>query len=187
VRADAFACPVCGLSAGANPDAAAATKRSGLDRRTRRIVIIGGGLVVVAAALIWFIVLRGPATSGDEFLGTWRSTSMGSIGSATVTRSGDAYEVLLTSGQTGQQARVNARLDGKSLVIAPDDFSGSGDPNAKRVEWALKLLAGDFRIALSSVGPTRLMLHLTGTSPAGQNVDERTILDEVLPSPEASP
>jgi hypothetical protein len=185
LKPGAFACGVCGLTVGASPGGKAAPKRTGLDRRTRWIVI-GGGLVVVAAALVWFFVLRGPATGGDEFLGTWRSQSMQSIGSATVTKSGDAFKVLLASGQTGQQARVSAQLDGTSLVITPGDFSGSGDPNARKLEWALKLLAGDFRIKLSPVDPSRLLLDLTGTSPAGQNVDERTVLEKATPSPAAT-
>jgi hypothetical protein len=185
LKPGAFACGVCGLTVGASPGGKAAVKRTGIGRRTRWI-LVGGGLAVAAAALVWFFVLRGPATSGDEFLGTWRSQSMQSIGSATVSGSGGDFEVLLTSGQTGQQARVTAHLDGRLLVITPGDFSGSGDPNAKKLEWALKLLAGDFRIKLSSVDASRLLLSLTGTSPAGQNVDERTILEKATPSPAAT-
>ena len=157
-------------------------RRAGLSGRTRWIVI-GGGLAVVAFALVWFFVLRGPTTSGDEFIGTWRSQSMQSIGSATVTRSGDAFDVLLSSGQTGQQARVQAHLDGDRLVMTPGDFSASGDPNAKKLEWALKLAAGDFRIELDSVDPARVVLHLTGTSPAGADVGERTVLEKATPTP----
>jgi hypothetical protein len=186
LKPGAFTCGVCGLSVGAPPGGTAAAKRSGLGPRARWIVI-GGGLVVVAAALVWFFVLRSPATSGDEFLGTWRSQSMQSIGSATVTRSGDAFAVLLTSGETAQQARVQAHLDGDRLVVKPGDFSASGDPNAGKLEWALKLLAGDFRIELSSVDPTRLLLRLSGVSPAGQSVEERTPLQKAEPSPGASP
>jgi hypothetical protein len=184
LKPGAFACGVCGLTVGAAPGGAAAAKRSGLDPRLRW-ALIGGG-VVVAAALIWFFVLRGPTTSGDEFLGTWRSASMSSIGSATVTRGGDAFDVLLTSGQTDQQARVQAHLDGDRLVMTPGDFSASGDPNATKLEWALKLLAGDFRIELSSADPSRLLLHLTGDSPAGQHVDERSILEKATPTPSAT-
>lgn len=185
LKAGAFTCGVCGLTVGASPGGRAAAKRSGLDPRVRWIVI-GGGLAVVAAALVWFFFLRGPATSGDEFLGAWRSQSMQSIGSATVSRPADGFQVVLTSGQTGEQARVLAHLDGAKLVITPGDFSGSGDPNAKRLELALKLLAGDFRIELSPLDESRLLLHLTGTSPAGQNVDERTILEKATPTPTAT-
>lgn len=181
LKPGAFACGVCGLSVGASAGAAA-TQRSGRTRRARWI-LIGGGLAVVAAALVWFFVLRGPATSGDEFVGTWRSQFMQSIGSATVTRSGDAFAVALVAGQTGEQARVPAHLDGDRLVITPGDFSDSGDANARRLSLALKLLAGDFRIEISSIGPSRTLLHLTGTSPVGQNVDERSILEKATPSP----
>jgi hypothetical protein len=186
LKPGAFTCGVCGLTVGAAPGGAAAAKRSGPDPRVRW-ALVGGGIVVVAAALIWFFVLRGPTTSGDEFLGTWRSQSMQSIGSATVTRAGDAFDVLLASGQTGQQARVQAHLDGNRLVMTPGDFSASGDPNARRLELLLKLTAGDFRIELSSAGPTRLILHLTGASPTGQDVSERTVLEKTTPSPGASP
>ncbi len=111
---------------------------------------------------------------------------MQSIGSATVTRSGDAFDVLLASGQTGQQARVQAHLDGDRLVMTPGDFSASGDPNAKKLERVLKLAAGDFRVELSSVGPTSVVLHLTGTSPAGQDVSERTVLEQATPTPSST-
>ena len=186
LKPGAFTCGVCGLTVGASPAGGVAAKRSGLDPRLRW-VLIGGGLVVVAAVLVWFLVLRGPTTSGDEFLGTWRSQSMQSIGSAAITKGGDGFDALLTSGQTGQQARVEAHLDGDRLVMTPGDFSASGDPNAKKLELLLKLTAGDFRIELSSADPTHLVLHLTGTSPAGQSVSERTVLEKATPSPGASP
>jgi hypothetical protein len=108
---------------------------------------------------------------------------MGSIGSATVSRSGDAFSVLLAATQSGQTATVPAHLDGKELVITPGDFSSSGDANAKRLGLALRLYAGDFRIALASVDPTHVLLKLTGTSPAGNSVNERNLLEKAGPSP----
>jgi hypothetical protein len=186
LKPGAFACGICGLAVGTSPGGAAAARLSGRASWVRR-ALIGGGLVAVAAALVWLFALRGPATSGDEFLGTWRSQSMQSIGSATVTRTGEDFDVLLASGQTGRQARVQAHLDGARLVMTPGDFSASGDPEAKKLGLLLRLTAGDFRVELSSVAPTRLLLHLTGASPAGQNVDERTVLEKAAASPGATP
>jgi hypothetical protein len=156
-------------------------------RRRTRLIIIAAGAAVVAGVLIWLFVLRGPATSGDEFVGTWRSVSMGSIGSAAIARGGDAFSVLLSSPRTSQTATVAAHLDGDRLVITPGDFSASSDPDAKKLELLLKLYAGDFRIELSSVDPARLLLHLSGVSPAGQSVEERTPLEKAQPSPGATP
>ena len=172
---------------GTRPGDAAAAAAAAARRRRLWLVIAGGGLVVVAAVLVWFFLLRGPTTSGDEFLGTWRSASMGSIGSATIARDGDAFSVLLSSPRTSQTATVAAHLDGDRLVITPGDFSASGDPDARKLELMLKLYAGDFRIELSSVDPGRLLLHLSGVSPAGQSVEERTPLEKVQPSPGATP
>ena len=151
------------------------------------MIVIVAAAAIIAAIAIWLFLLRGPTTSGDEFLGTWRSASMGSIGSATITRGGDAFPVLLSSPRTSQTATVAAHLDGDHLVIKPGDFSASSDPNAKKLELMLKLYAGDFLIELSSLDPSRLLLHLSGVSPAGQSVEERTPLEKVQPSPGASP
>ena len=186
LRADAFACPVCGLSAGAAPAAEAAARAATTRRRRLRLVVVIAAVTVVAAIATWFFLLLGPATSGDEFLGTWKSASMGSIGSATVSRSGDAFSVLLAATQSGQTATVPAHLGGKELIITPGDFSASSDTNAKRLGLALRLYAGDFRIALASVDPTHLLLKVTGTSPAGNSVDERNQLEKTGPSPSPS-
>jgi len=184
LRAESFACPVCGLSAGAAPTAAteAAAQAAAARRRRLRLVIVAA-VAVVAVVAVWFFLLRGPATTGDEFLGTWKSASMGSIGSATVSRSGEAFSVLLAATQSGQTATVPAHLDGKELVITPGDFSSSVDTNAKRLGLALRLYAGDFRIALASVDPTHVLLKLTGTSPGGNSVNERNLLEKAGPSP----
>jgi len=185
LRADSFACPVCGLSAGVAPTAAAeaaAQATAARRRRLRRVIVIAAAAVVAAIA-IWFFLLHGPATTGDEFLGAWKSASMGSIGSATVSRSGDAFSVLLAATQSGQTATVPAHLDGKELVITPGDFSSSVDAKAKRLGLALRLYAGDFRIALASVDPTHVLLKLTGTSPGGNSVNERNLLEKAGPSP----
>ena len=184
LRAESFACPVCGLSAGAAPTAAteAAAQAAAARRRRLRLVIVAA-VAVVAVVAVWFFLLRGPTTTGDEFLGTWKSASMGSIGSATVSRSGEAFSVLLAATQSGQTATVPAHLDGKELVITPGDFSSSGDAKAKRLGLALRLYAGDFRIALASVDPTHVLLKLTGTSPGGNSVNERNLLEKAGPSP----
>ena len=129
------------------------------------------------------MILRGPATTGDEYLGVWRSASVGSIGSATVTREGGDFSILLTAAQSGQTATVPAHLDGNDLVVTPGDFSASGDPNAKQFGLLLKLYAGDFRIALASVDAAHLLLRFTGTSPAGSDVDERDLLEKIRSSP----
>ncbi|HTX70217.1 MAG TPA: zinc ribbon domain-containing protein [Thermoleophilia bacterium] len=186
---DQSMCRVCGLPVGRSAAAAAVAARLTADRsRRRRQVVLTIVLVaVIAAAAVWFFVLRGPTSNGDEFHGTWRSQSMQSIGSATITRAGDAFDVLLVSGQTGQQARVQAHLDGDRLVMTPGDFSASGDPEAKQLELLLKLEAGDFRIELSSADPAHLVLRLTGTSPTGQSVSERAVLERVGPSLGTSP
>ena len=167
---------------GAAP-AGAVAQAATAHRRRQHLVIVVAAVAVVAALAVWIFLLRGPATTGDEFLGTWKSVSMGSIGSATVSRSGDAFSVLLAATQSEQTATVPAHLDGKELVITPGDFSASSDTNAKRLGLALRLSAGDFRIALASVDPTHVLLEVTGTSPAGNSVDERNLLEKTGPSP----
>ena len=181
----AFACGTCGLAAGAPAGAAGATGAA----RSRRLrwAFVGGALAVTAAVLVWYFAVRGPATTGAEFVGTWRSQAVQSIGSAAVSHWGDAFRVLLTSGQTGQQARVTAHLDGEHLVITPDDFGALCDPGADKLKLLLALAAGDFRITLSSVDPDHLRLSLRGTSPAGQDVDERATLERVTTAPAAAP
>lgn len=180
LKTGAFACGVCGLTVGAAAGGAAAAKPS---RRTRRVGwILAAAIAGAATLVVWQVFVREPATTGDEFVGTWRSQSMQSIGSASVSRWGDAFEVRLASGQTGEQARVTARLDGADLVITPDDFGASGDANAGKLKLLLGLAAGDFRISLSSVDPSRLLLTFQGVSPAGQKVDERTILERATTS-----
>lgn len=187
LKPGALACGVCGLgvdAAGGAPAAAAGAKNAAHSRRLRWVVI-GGALAVTAVVLVWYFAVRAPATTGDEFVGTWRSQSMQSIGSAAVSHWGDAFRVLLTSGQTGQQAHVTAHLDGEHLVITPDDFGALGDPGADKLKLLLALAAGDFRITLSSAGPDQLRLTLRGTSPAGQDVDERATLERVTTMPAA--
>jgi hypothetical protein len=183
LKPGAFACGVCGLTVGASPADGGKARHAGRSVRTRWIAI-GSGLVVVVAVLVaWQVFVREPATTGDEFIGTWRSQSMQSIGSASVSHWGDAFEVRLTSGQTGEHARVTAHRDGASLVITPDDFGASGDATAGRLKLLLGLVAGDFRITLTSADPTHLVLRLTGTSPAGKDVNERAVLEKVIPTP----
>jgi hypothetical protein len=185
LKAGAFACSICGLSAGAAPAAASETaaQAAAARKRRRRLAVLVSVVAVVAVVAVWSFLFRGPATSGDEFLGTWKSASMGSIGSATVSRSGDSFSVLLAATQSAQTASVPAHLDGKELVITPGDFSASGDAGAKRLGLALRFYAGDFRIALASVDPAHVLLKVSGTSPAGNSVNERNLLERAGPSP----
>lgn len=187
LKPGAFACSVCGRSVGAQPAPAAGAGAKGAARSRRLRWIVIGGALAVAAVLVWSFAVRAPSTTGDEFVGTWRSQSMQSIGSAAVSHWGDAFRVLLTSGRTGQQAHVTAHLDGVHLVITPDDFGALGDPGADKLKLLLALAAGDFRITLSSADADHLRLTLRGTSPARQDVDERATLERVTPVPEASP
>jgi hypothetical protein len=185
LKAGAFAYSICGLSAGASAatPAGAMAQAATAGKRRRRLAVLVAVVGAVAVVAVWFFLLRGPATSGDEFLGTWRSASMGSIGSATVSRSGDAFSVLLAATQSGETASVPAHVDGKELVITPSDFSASSDAGTKRLGLALRLYAGDFRIALASVDPTHVLLKVSGTSPAGNSVNERNLLERAGPSP----
>ncbi len=151
--------------------AAAAPERSG-SSGLLRLVIIVAVVAVVAIVAVWFFVLRGPSTSGEEFLGTWTTTQQG-ITTAEIARSEDAFSLTLSGSQESQKVTVPARLDGADLVVTMDDFSQiAGESNAERFKEALKALAGDFRMVFSSVDATHLSLRIVGTSASGQDFDE---------------
>ena len=152
--------------------AAAAPSKAG-SSGTLRLVLIVAVIAIAAVVAVWFFALRGPSTTGDEFVGTWTATTQSGIATIAVAKTDDAFTVTLSGSQQGQKATVPAHLDGKELVITVDDFSKlAGEANADRFKDALKALAGDFRMVLSSVTPDNLSLRITGTSPSGQDYDQ---------------
>ncbi|HET6476845.1 MAG TPA: hypothetical protein VFH93_12290 [Thermoleophilia bacterium] len=139
-----------------------------------RLVVILAVVAIIAIVAVWFFVLRGPGTTGEEFLGTWTATTQQGIGTAVVERTGgDAFLVTLSGSKEAEKVAVPAHLDGAELVITMDDFSQiAGEGNAERFKDALKALAGDFRIVFTSVDATHLDLRITGTSASGQDFDQ---------------
>jgi hypothetical protein len=138
-----------------------------------RVVLIFAVVAIVAVVAVWFFALRGPSTTGDEFVGAWTATTQGGIATTTVVKTGDAFTVTLSGSQQGQKVTVPAHLDGKDLVITLDDFSQmAGEANADQFKDALKALAGDFRMVFTSVDAGDLSLRIVGTSPAGQDYDQ---------------
>ena len=165
-------------TAGAAAAARAPTTSSG----SLRLVIIIAVVALLAIFAVWFFVVRGPKTSGDEFLGTWTATTQQGIATVAVTRPEDAFKVTIAGGQSGQQVTVPAHIDGKELVITIDDFATlAGEANADRLKDALKALAGDFRLTFSSVDATHLSLLISGTSPAGEKTDTTSTLVKATP------
>lgn len=137
------------------------------------LVVVGAVIAVIAIVLVWFFLLRAPATSGEEFLGVWKATSQQGITTLTVTAEGDAFSVTMTGGGAGQTITVPAHVDGDDLVITMDDFSEiAGEENADAFEATLKALAGDFKMIFSSVDADRLDLRIVGTAPGGEEYDE---------------
>jgi hypothetical protein len=154
------------------PAAAKAPAKSGASGMLRLVVAVAV-VAIIAVVAVWFFALRGPTTTGDEFLGTWTGTTKGGIATTTVVKKEDAFAVTLSGSRQGQQVTVPAHLDGKELVITLDDFSQmAGEANADRLKDALKALAGDFRMVFASVSPTNLSLRIVGTSPSGQDYDQ---------------
>ena len=138
-----------------------------------RLVLVLAVVAIIAVVAVWFFALRGPTTTGDEFLGTWTGMTKGGIATTTIVKKDDAFALTLSGSQQGQQVTVPAHLDGKELVITLDDFSQiAGEANADRLKDALKALAGDFRMAFTAVDPSNLSLRIAGTSPAGQDYDQ---------------
>jgi hypothetical protein len=151
----------------ATPPASAAS--SGL----LKTVVIIAVIAVLAIVAVWFFVLRGPATSGDEFLGAWTATTQKGIGTAVITKKDEAFTVVISGSQPTQKVAIPAHLDGTELVITMDDFSHiAGEANAEQFKAALKALAGDFKLVFSSVDATHLSLRIVGKSPSGQDIDE---------------
>jgi hypothetical protein len=130
-------------------------------------------IAIVAVILVWFFLLRGPATTGDEFVGTWTAATEQGIATVVVEQGADAFSVTLTGNDASQKVTVPAHLDGEDLVITVDDFSQiAGAENAEAFKAALAALAGDFKLVFSSVDATHLDLRIVGSSPDGQDFDE---------------
>jgi hypothetical protein len=169
--ADAYGAPTSwgephAASAGAAPASAGS---SGL----LRLVLIIGVVAVIAIVLVWLFVLRGPSTTGDEFVGTWTATTQTGIATAVIAKKEDAFTVTLSGNEASQKVTVPAHLDGKDLVITLDDFSQmAGEASAGQLKDALKALAGDFRMIFNSVDADNLSLQIIGTSPSGQDYDQ---------------
>ena len=155
------------------PASAAATTAKQGASGTLRLVLILAVIAIVAVIAVWFFALRGPSTTGEEFVGSWTATTQNGIATAVVAKQSDAFTVTLGGSQQGQSVTVPAHLDGTDLVITVDDFSQiAGEANAGRLEDALKALAGDFRMVFTSVDANDLSLRIVGTSPSGQDYDQ---------------
>jgi hypothetical protein len=140
---------------------------------TLRLVLILAVIAIVAVVAVWFFALRGPSTTGDEFLGTWTSATQTGITTVVIAKDADAFSVTLGGSQQGQKVTVPAHIDGDDLVITLDDFSQmGGEASAGQLKDALKALAGDFRMIFSSVDADNLSLQIIGTSPSGQDYDQ---------------
>ena len=138
-----------------------------------KLVLVIGLIAILAIVLVWFFVLRGPTTTGDEFVGTWTAATQTGIATAVIAKTDDAFTVTLSGSQQGQKVTVPAHLDGEDLVITLDDFSQmGGEASAGQLKDALKALAGDFRMIFSSVDADNLSLQIMGTSPSGQDYDQ---------------
>jgi hypothetical protein len=149
--------------------APAKTESSGL----LRLVLVCAVVAILAIVLVWFFVLRGPATTGDEFLGGWTAATEQGIATIAVAHEGDAFAVTISGSEQGQKVTVPARLDGADLVITMDDFSQmAGEANAEAFKATLKALAGDFEMVFSSVDATHLDLRIVGSAASGQDFDE---------------
>ncbi len=141
------------------------------------LVVVAGVVAVVAIILVWFFALRGPATTGEEFLGRWTAATDRGIATLQVTRNGETFSVAMTGNDPSQTITVPAHIDGKDLVITMDDFSQmAGEENAKVFKATLQALAGDFRLVLSSAGEAGLALRIVGTAPGGEDYDETITL-----------
>lgn len=156
------------------PQPAAATPAPSTSSGLLRLVVILAIVAIIAIVAVWFFALRGPRTSGDEFLGTWTGDTQVGIATAVVSRGGDGdFSVTINGSREAERITVPARLDGTDLVITMDDFSQiAGETNAERFKDALKMLAGDFRMVFTSVDATHLDLRIVGTSPSGEDFEQ---------------
>jgi hypothetical protein len=156
-----------------HPAGAGAAPASAGSSGLLKLVFIVGLIAVLAIVLVWFFVLRGPTTTGEEFLGTWAATTQTGITTVVIAKDADAFTVTLSGSQQGQKVSVPAHLDGKDLLITLDDFSQmGGEASAGQLKDALKALAGDFRMIFSSVDADAVSLQIIGTSPSGQDYDQ---------------
>jgi hypothetical protein len=138
-----------------------------------KAALVIAAIAVLAIVLIWFFFLRGPATTGEEFLGTWTATIHKGIAAAVIVRRDDVFSVTLSGDQADQKVTVPAHLDATDLVITVDDFSQmAGAEKAEALKAALKAIAGDFKIIVSSVSADQLSLRIVGTTPSGDDFDE---------------
>ena len=138
-----------------------------------KTVLVFAVVAVVAVVLVWFFLLRGPATTGEEFVGTWTATTEQGIATVGVEKQADAFTVTLTGNEPSQKVAVPAHLDGEELLITVDDFSQmAGAANAEAFKAALTALAGDFKLVFSSVDATHLDLRIVGATADGQDFDE---------------
>lgn len=139
-----------------------------------RLVVILAVIAIIAIIAAWFLFLRGPTTTGEEFLGTWTASTQQGIATVVVSRAGDdAFSVTISGSDEAEEVTVPAHLDGAELVISMDDFSQiAGEANAERFRDALEALAGDFRMVFSSVDATHLDLRIVGSSASGQDFDQ---------------
>ena len=154
---------------GAAPAAAAPTAPSGL----LKAVLVFAVVAVIAVVLVWFFVLRAPATTGEEFVGTWTATTEQGIATVVVEQGADAFSVTLTGNDPAQKVTVPAHVDGEELLITVDDFSQmAGAENAEAFKAALTALAGDFKLVFSSVDATHVDLRIVGETADGQDFDE---------------
>jgi hypothetical protein len=173
--------PAPGQYGGVPAAAAAPAGSSGL----LKAVLVFAVVAVLAIVLVWFFVLRAPATTGEEFVGTWTATTQQGIATVAVEKNGDAFSVTLTGNDAAQAVTVPAHLDGEELLITMDDFSQmAGAENAEAFKAALAALAGDFKLVFSSVDATRLDLRIVGETADGQDFDETIQLSKgAAPAP----
>lgn len=149
--------------------AAPAAASSGL----LKLVLVVGIIAIIAIVLVWFFVLRGSATKGEEFLGTWTAATQQGIATVEVAQTGDAFSVTITGNDESQKITVPAHLDGTDLVITMDDFSQiAGEGNAETFKATLQALAGDFKMVFSSVDATHLDLRIVGEATSGEAFDQ---------------
>ena len=162
------------------PTTAASTAPVGMSGLLRLVLALAV-VAMIAVVAVWFFVLRGPATSGDEFLGAWSATGVG-LGSVVVARPGDDFEVTLTGSRPEQTVTMPAHLDGDELAITIDDFATiAGDANAETFRKVLKALAGDLTIVFSSTDASHLRMRVESTRADGTRSPDTTILTRAVP------
>ena len=81
---------------------------------TLRLVVIFAAIAIVAVLAVWFFVLRGPHTTGEEFVGSGTGTTQNGIATAVVARQDDGFTVKLSGSQQGQTVTVPAQGTGRT-------------------------------------------------------------------------